>query len=144
MKTAFYTIGFLVILVIVFFIYLYLKIPDLGPVATVQEIQSTNFNEKIYLKSISWGLLGNSRIVVISKKDDINISPDTTNNFLFKGGSPFYYKFLNDTLTVYFDYESGFPQNFESNIKIKQVIIGSLILRNFKDSIKDADIFLLK
>jgi len=73
-------------------------------------IESTNTNcfyqvnnEKLYVKSVYWGLNGNSRTVKLSKnkKPIVPHEPLTTTDITYDGYFPIYLKAEKDTLFIY-------------------------------------------
>ena len=93
MKKYIIVIGIFLLIFITFLLYLYFRLPDLGPKVSLVEIYSINFEENIYIKKKVWGLLGNDQVIVVSKSNESSFEPDINREYVFKGLSPFFYNF---------------------------------------------------
>jgi hypothetical protein len=57
--------------------------------------------ETIYVRSVNWGLTGDSQLSIITKDSLADLSSEN-NRDIVKGLDPFLYSFHKDTLTLYF------------------------------------------
>ena len=137
MKALLIVIIILVLAITAFLLYVYFIITDLGPQVKVVEVYSSNLEERIFIKKKNWGLLGNDQIIVISKSDDKSFEPDSTKEYIFKGLSPFFYNFKNDTLNLYIEKESNVPSELFFKIKINQILLSNLKLMELYSNYKE-------
>ena len=121
MKTIYIIAIAILFIVLLFFIYTYLTIPDFKPTVKQIEIYSESFDEKIFIKQKNWGIIGDDQVIVITKSSDINFEPNINEEYTFKGLSPFFYDFRNDTLFLYVNNKSEIPKNMVSEIRIVQI-----------------------
>ncbi len=84
-------------------------------------------NERLYVKSVYWGLNGNSRTVKISQNKNPIVPHETltTTDITYDGYFPIYLKVEKDTLFIYTYVLATIPKRFRSNIKIKQIEISN-------------------
>ncbi len=101
------------------------------------EIYSEKYNQKLYIKKKTWGLTVDRLAIVISSSSDKNFIPIPDKEYIYESSSPFYYSFQNDTLNVYVSKESKVPSELKTNIYIKQVITGTLILRKLSKNYRE-------
>lgn len=115
-----------------FLCYLYLSImaPDYEPTFTIKEIESINTGEKIYLKKKVWGISSDHHIRVISVSDEEKFEPNANDEYLYKGTTPFFYTVNGDTLKVFVRKASEVPPNFNSKIKVEQIILDNPDMMN--------------
>ncbi len=109
----------IVFIIVGFLIYTYIIFPDLGPTVSIVEITSTNNSEKIYIKKKNWGYTGDSQVIVVSESSEKQFEPNENTEYVFKGLSPFFYSFNNDTLNLFVLSKSKVP-NMETNFRIIQ------------------------
>lgn len=103
------------------------------PTTKLIELNSQTLNEKLYIKNVIRGITGDHNTILISTTPEIDPFEDSSDDFIFKGWSPFYYKFTDDSLIVYTMKESIVPRNFNTNIKIVQVTLPNPDMIQFND-----------
>jgi len=116
--------------------------PDYTPSFEKVKFISSETSDSVFLKSKVWGVSSNHQIITISKNGEIPFSPDSTNDFMFKGWSPFLYKFENDTLSVFIRSASNEPENFSSDITVVQKILSNSEMMNLIDNYKEKGLML--
>lgn len=121
MKTFTKIICVFISIIILIGIYLYIKFPNLDPNIEVIEIHSQKYNETIFIKKKTWGLTGDSHLIVISNSSEVNFEKNEKNDYIFEDLTPLLYKFEKDTLTIYTMELAPFPDNMISNIRINQI-----------------------
>ena len=84
-------------------------------------------NENLYVKSVYWGINGNSRMVTVSlnKNSILPFEEQQETDIVYSGYFPIYLKLEKDTLFIYTYVLTKIPKNFHSVIKIKQIEIGN-------------------
>jgi hypothetical protein len=102
---------------------LYRALPNENTFYNVKEFHSSKSDNALYLKSITWGMTSDSRLIIISESPEKKYLVDSTSNYIYEGLSPLLYKFENDTLFLYTMNKSAVPQNLKSKIKIQQIEI---------------------
>jgi hypothetical protein len=136
MKRIYIVLAF-VILIVSLLVYVSKKFPDYSVNVEMIEIYSEKYNQKLYIKKKTWGLTGDRLAIVISSSSDKNFIPFPDKEYIYESSSPFYYSFQNDTLNVYVSKESKVPSGLKTNIYIKQVITGTLILRELSKNYRE-------
>lgn len=81
----------------------------------------------LFVKSINWGINGNSRLVTISSNNTpLNHNHiDAKNEFAYIGDFPIFLKIAKDTLYIFTYKLCQIPRNFKSDCYIKQIEIGN-------------------
>lgn len=137
MKKIYVITSLFVIFVIIIFLYLFMKIPDFEPKVTIVEIYSTRLDEKLFIKKKNWGITGDAQVIVLSKLSSEIFEPDTNRELIFKGLSPLFYNFSNDTLNLYVTQKSEVPKGFSTNIIINQHLLTNpeimKLMKDYKD-----------
>ncbi len=93
------------------------------------ELVSGN-NNKLYIKSKSWGVTGDHQITVISTEDEREFEIDSTRQIIFNGLEPFLYKVSNDTLFLTLRQKSKIPDGFNSRWTIIQTEVDNATMMN--------------
>jgi hypothetical protein len=106
-------IGF--VFVVGLFIYWFVsKITDtFSPTYKRVELVSAD-NQKLYIKSMNWGLTGDSQLTVITTDDEREFQIDSARQIIFDGLEPFLYRTSNDTLFLTVRQTSKVPKNFNT------------------------------
>lgn len=134
------------IALLLFVVWAYLGIsglsPDYSPSFEKVKFFSVGTSDSVFIKSKVWGISSDHQIITISKNGDIPFLADSTNDFVFKGWSPFLYKFENDTLSVFIRSASNTPTNFKSDIKVQQIILSNPEMMNMIDNYKEKGLIL--
>lgn len=129
MKYKYFVLSVILIFIIVV-VYMYQSIPDFDPKVKIIEINSNKLNEILYLKKKNWGMTGDAQVIVVSGSEESEFEPDTNKEYVYKGFSPFFYKFNEDTLNLYVSHESKIPSELQTKIIIKQIVLGTYYLRS--------------
>jgi len=116
-----------IVVVIVLFIYTYWSsiVPDFEPTYTVVELKSDASQESIYLKKKVWGISSDHQVIVISASGEVEFEAQESEEYLYKTSTPFLYEFKDDLLKVYTRRASPIPSNFDSSIKVEQVVLNN-------------------
>lgn len=101
--------------------YLWWTLPDLAPSVTVVPIHSETLNETLYIKKTVRGLMGDYRVIVISRSCVERFEPDPSFEYVYPGTDLFFFRFADDTLLVYCQRESEVPPYLTTGIVIKQI-----------------------
>lgn len=113
----------IIVLAAAFFLYLYTKIPSFDPKIAKVQLHSHTRSETIFIKKKVWGLTGDHQVIVVSKSPEDNFEPDEKTEYVYKGLSPFFYKFENDTLNLYVMKESKVPNELSTSFVINQIVL---------------------
>lgn len=100
-------------------------------------IDFEELNEKVYIKTKMWGLVGNHSEILLSTLPFNNTHEEYNKEtqFVFINSTELYYQKKGvDSLLLYVDYKSEIPQKLTTKIKIKQIE-----LKNF-DEVKDYEV----
>src|SRR6056297_1683595 len=117
--------------------------PDYSPTFEKVKLINTQATDSVFIKKKVWGVSADHQVISISQNGEIPFSPDTTNDFIFNTWSPFFYEFEKDTLTVFVSIISKKPQNFNSDITVKQKILTNPEMMNLFDTYKEKGLNLL-
>lgn len=109
-----------VVLIIIMGYLFYDGSQDNGVIYNIKEIHSQNFNSSLFIKQKVWGLTSDNQIIIISTSPTKKFSPNPITDYIYKGLSPFYYKFREDTLFVYMMQSSKIPKYLKTKIIIVQ------------------------
>jgi len=131
MKRKYMIIVFLLIIAIIGFV-IYIQIPEMKPIYNIKKIANTNFNNPLFLKSMTWGITYDSKVIVLSTNDEEEFIPDSTKDYVYKGASFLFYRFSNDSLLLYVADKTHIPELFNSQIKIKQIELDNPAMMNLK------------
>jgi hypothetical protein len=82
---------------------------------------SSSLSQEIFLKKKSFGMDG--QIIVISTTYDDFDYPKNDEEYAMEGLYQIFYKFSKDTLFVYTSKKFEVPENFNSRIIVKQIIV---------------------
>lgn len=107
------------------------------PYYSMQRVYFSGKNQPLYLKSKTWGLLGNHTATVISNKPDLEFHPDSTFDYIFSGVDNLLYEKQADTLLVYHTYKPHIPDRFYSEINVKLVELDIHKWRALRDKAVD-------
>ncbi len=77
----------------------------------------------IYLKEVTWGLTGDSKILYVGFSKAVN---DTSKEMLYKAPDYFLYKFENDTLFTYVRSSAFRKGYFEKIYILKETILNNI------------------
>jgi hypothetical protein len=97
------------------------------------EIYSDQYDESIYLKKHVWGIGGNHRECVITESSKMPFIPNEETDYIYKNIRPIFYKFNNDTLTIYTWEIVPIPPEFESKIVIQQFDMPYMIYNHYEE-----------
>ncbi len=93
--------------------------PDLKPSHHTTEIKSNQFTDKLFIKTKSWGMSGDSKITIISSTDNIDFNKKQSDtDYIIEGLDPFFYKQNNDNLILYSMTRITVPKNLKTKWKI--------------------------
>lgn len=111
----------LAILIIAFMVF-YFSVPkkNYDIAVNVVELSSATTKSKLFLKKKNWGMTGDGQFIIISDNGEKNFELDSSRNYVFKGLSELYYKFENDTLSIYVAKASPVPSKLKTSFVIKQ------------------------
>lgn len=85
------------------------------------EIKSNNVEGILYIKTMNWGLTGDSQITTISTTDKIDFNKKESDDYyIFNGLEPFLYRQSNDSLILYSQTIVNVPKNLKTKWKIIQ------------------------
>lgn len=85
---------------------------------TIKELHLEETGENIYMKNLRRGLNYSEFSISTSKRRRINSSED----FVYSWDEVFFYKVSNDSLIVYCSAKAEEPKNFDSRIKVRQIV----------------------
>ena len=137
MKTFISVIVILFLIIISFSLYVYLKVPNLEPKVSIVDVYSSNFWQKVYIKRKVWGITGNHEFTVVSKSGDESFEPNEDNEYVYKGLSPIFYSFRDDTLNIYVMKESKKPTEMTTRIQVNQIVLTNPQMMNLMVNYKD-------
>ena len=109
--------------ILAYYVYMSISVPKYEPTYTVLELKSDTLNDSIYLKKKVWGIAANHQVIVISSSGQSEFEPDLESQYVYEGFTPILYEFMGNTLKMYIGKASEVPSNFESKIKIEQVVL---------------------
>jgi hypothetical protein len=95
----------------------------LKPVVKDEIIIFNNTEDTLYLKTVVWGISGNHHKTFLSSYKKNDTQYDTIRDYIFKEDYPIYYSKTKDTLLIYVMDEPQTPNNFSSNVIVKQIKI---------------------
>lgn len=100
-------------------------------------------NDTIYLKSKTWGLTSNHKIILIRNYFDEDFKYDSLHDIQIKGEDYIFYELKLDSLILYLEHPVDIPVNFSSKTKVKQVALKGSEFRNLFENHKSlgVDIF---
>lgn len=87
----------------------------------VNEIKTST--SSIFLKEVTWGLTGDSKLLYIGFSKDIK---DTSFEMRYNMPEYFLYKFENDTLFTYVRSPASMKENFIKKYQLKETILGNV------------------
>lgn len=125
MKTILLILVVFLFVIVLVLIYIYVKLPGFKPEVTIIEIDSEQANEKIYIKRKVWGISADHRIVVISISPETDFEPNPNQEYVYKGFSPIFYRFVNDTLELFVNKLANIPSKMPTEIKINQIVLSN-------------------
>jgi hypothetical protein len=131
MKKKYLIITLLVVIAIIGFV-IYNQIPDIKPIYNLKKLVTSSGNEPLYLKSKSWGMTYDSKVIVLSTNKEEEFIADSTKEYIYKGASFLFYKLSNDSLIIYTADKAHTPQVFNSKINIKQVELDNPAMMKLK------------
>lgn len=100
------------------------------------EIKSSSVEGMLFLKTMNWGLTGDSQITIISTTDKIDFNKKESDDYyIFEGLEPFLYKQSNDSLILYTQKVVNVPKNLKTNWKIIQVTVDNPTLLDLKKEV---------
>jgi hypothetical protein len=111
---------------------IYNQMPDIKPIYNIKKLVISKGNEPLYLKSETWGMTYDSKVIVLSTNEEKAFTADSTKDYIYKGASFLFYKFSNDSLFIYTDDKANTPQAFNSNLKIKQIELDNPAMMKLK------------
>lgn len=76
---------------------------------------------KLYIMKKVWGLTSDGQVIVISDSPDKKLNIDSSRQYIYNGVNSFFYKYQNDTLTLYISKIASVPVNLKTSIIVKQV-----------------------
>ena len=77
-------------------------------------------NQKLYIKSMNWGVTGDSQLTVITTDEERELQIDSTRQIIFHGLEPFLFSVSNDTLFLTLLKKGPIPKDFNSGWTIIQ------------------------
>ncbi|WP_428331558.1 hypothetical protein [Mucilaginibacter sp.] len=131
MKRKYLIIILLVVIAIIGFVF-YNQIPDMKPIYNIKKLVISNGNEPLYLKSKTWGMTYDSKVIVLSTNEEEEFTADSTKDYIYDGASFLFYKFSNDSLFIYTADKAHTPQVFNSKIQIKQIELDNPAMTKLK------------
>jgi|SRR5450432_1282598 len=112
-----------IVIVLLAFTFFYFAFPSKN--ADVQyeviEISSKDVQSKLYIKKKVWGMTSDNQLVVISSSKEKDFTSEGSENYVYDGVMPLFYKLQKDTLFVYTLKMSAVPKDLETSFKIIQV-----------------------
>lgn len=142
-KILIFTISILILAICGwFFIAIWNISPDYSPYFEKSKLVNSNSTDSVFIKKKVWGVTSNHQIITISKNSNTPFNPDSTSDFIFKGLSPFFYKFQNDSLTVFVRHASEEPPKFKSDITIQQKALTNPEMMNLFDTYEEKNLTL--
>jgi hypothetical protein len=124
--TLIITIGAVFILAAgVFFCFTYNALDGLDTsVHKESKVVFDNLNDTVYVMASSWGLTGDHVEIVLSSSPVANRASNALSDYIFYEPTV-YYKKEKDTLIVYSPSIAVIPDNFNANVRIRQVQVHS-------------------
>jgi len=101
----------------------FLGLPGKGSDVFVEvvELKSSHGKPSIFLKKKVWGMTSDNQIAVISGSGRKDFVPDLSNDYIYNGLSPIFYKLRNDSLEIYVYKCSAVPKLLQTGFKIIQI-----------------------
>jgi len=131
MKRKYLIIILLVVITIIGFVF-YKQIPDMKPIYNIDKLVISSGSEPLYLKSKTWGMTYDSKVIVLSTNEEEEFTADSTKDYIYKGASFLFYKFSSDSLFIYTADKAHIPQVFNSKFKIKQIELDNPAMMRLK------------
>lgn len=108
------------------------------PIYNMERVYFPNKKNTLFIKSKSWGLLGNHTVTVISNNPDLEFHPDSTSEYIIHGSDCLFYQKQHDTLIVYHNHKLQVPDNFASNINVRVVELKVYEWQEMRDKINNS------
>jgi len=91
------------------------------PVVNSFEIQISNLNASVYVKTKTWGITYDYQLLLISAHRKKNFEYDPKQDYIYHDFSYLFYRVTDDGLEIYTRTPSPVPEAFPPNIKIIQI-----------------------
>lgn len=117
-------VGIIVVVIcLIIFLFFYFALPDKNADVkyTVIEVSSKDTQSKLYIKMKTWGMTSDNQLVVISNSNKKEFTPAPTQDYVYEGIMPLFYKVQNDTLSIYTLKTSSVPEDLKTGLKVIQV-----------------------
>ncbi|WP_316764908.1 hypothetical protein [Pedobacter aquatilis] len=96
------------------------------------EVKSNTVEEILFIKTMNWGLTGDSQTTIISTTDKVDFNKKESDEyFIFNGLQPFFYRQSNDSLLLYSQTVVHVPKNMKTKWKIIQNVVDNPTLMDF-------------
>lgn len=89
----------------------------------------------IYIKSRTWGLLGNHSRTVISLDKTKEFFPDSLADYIFYG-SEIFYRQTSDSLIIYYNAMKSSPDQFNTNVGLRFIKINGPTYHKLEERVK--------
>ena len=113
------TIGLALVVGLVAYWFLSALSDAFSPTYKRVEVVSAD-NQKLYIKSMNWGVTGDSQLTVITTDEEREFQIDSTRQIIFHGLEPFLFSVSNDTLFLTLLKKGRIPKDFNSGWTIIQ------------------------
>jgi hypothetical protein len=123
MKMLFFVAASITIVVAATVAYVYHRRPEIRSQISKVEIYSSGLDETIFIKKKVWGLTGDHQLIVVTKSPTEDFEPNERTEYVYRGLSPFFFIFGNDTLTLYVTSASTVPAEMSTKITIRQIVL---------------------
>ena len=101
------------------------------------EIKSNSVDGVLFIKTMNWGLTGDSQITTISTSDKIDFNKkESEDYYIFNGLEPFLYRQSNDSLILYSQTIVAVPKNLKTKWKIVYETVDNPTLMDLRQAEK--------
>lgn len=106
----------------------------ISEIVNEKKLVYSQLGDTIYLKSKTWGLVGNRQTIYVSSYNKLDFTYDRLKDYKFEGEGIIFYKVKSDSLLLFVEHAIDEPNYFGSKVKVKQVEINGVQFRNLNEN----------